>query len=240
MGVEREHEMFNTGRLQIAIRCHDDGSTMAALDVRGKQTGQSPVGDHWPPSLYPHSHWVRASWGFPKPNSRIKNKIQFLFQTRLGRPLARKLRWGSHVIIQFRLIHSRFVPYFRFSSSLRRLSRKNAPFLLAIAKIGGTPMPKLILTLFLELKKCSNWLGGPKLIVKRFQKWKVAQNRLRGGGDNMGNTKGTTDPRVEFSFTKETDLVQTKFMIKFHVQNHDQSSTSKSQPNISISTKLQL
>ena len=46
MGVEREHEMFNTGRLQIAIRCHDDGSTMAALDVRGKKTGQSPVGDH--------------------------------------------------------------------------------------------------------------------------------------------------------------------------------------------------
>ena len=169
-----------------------------------------------------------------------KNKIQFLFQTRLGRPLARKLRWGSHVIIQFRLIHSRFVPYFRFSSSLRRLSRKNAPFLLAIAKIGGTPMPKLILTLFLELKKCSNWLGGPKLIVKRFQKWKVAQNRLRGRGGNMCNTKGTTDPRVEFSFTKVTGLVQTKFMIKFHVQNHDQSSTSKSQPNISISTKLQL
>ena len=46
VGVEREHEMFNTGLLQIAIRCHDDGSTMAALDVRGKQTGQSPLGDH--------------------------------------------------------------------------------------------------------------------------------------------------------------------------------------------------
>ena len=43
--------------------------------------------------------------------------------------------------------------------------------------------------------------------------------------------KGTTDPRVEF-----ISQVQTKILIKLHLQNLDQASTSKSQPNISILT----
>ena len=44
--------------------------------------------------------------------------------------------------------------------------------------------------------------------------------------------KGTTDPRVEF-----ISQVQTQILIKFHLQNLDQESTSKSQPYISTSTK---
>ena len=42
--------------------------------------------------------------------------------------------------------------------------------------------------------------------------------------------KGTTDPRVEF-----ISQVQTQSLIKFHLKNVDQVSTSKSQPNISLS-----
>ena len=42
--------------------------------------------------------------------------------------------------------------------------------------------------------------------------------------------KGTTDPRVEF-----ISQVQTQILIKFHLKNLDQASTSKSEPNISIS-----
>ena len=45
----------------------------------------------------------------------------------------------------------------------------------------------------------------------------------------------TTDPRVEF-----LPLVQTQILIKFHLQNFDQASSSKSQPNISLSIKLDL
>ena len=47
--------------------------------------------------------------------------------------------------------------------------------------------------------------------------------------------KGTTDPRVEL-----ISQVQTKILINLHLQNLDQASTSKSQPNISISTKLKI
>ena len=47
--------------------------------------------------------------------------------------------------------------------------------------------------------------------------------------------KGTTDPRVEF-----LSRVQTQILIKFHLQNLDQASSSKSQPNISLSMKLKL
>ena len=59
-------------------------------------------------------------------------------------------------------------------------------------------------------------------------------------GDDMLMTikniaKGTTDPRVEF-----ISQVQTQILIKFHLQNIDQASTSKSQPNISLSIKLKL
>ena len=55
-------------------------------------------------------------------------------------------------------------------------------------------------------------------------------------GDDMLMTikniaKGTTDPRVEF-----ISQVQTQILIKF--QNFDQASTSKSQPNTSLSIKL--
>jgi len=41
--------------------------------------------------------------------------------------------------------------------------------------------------------------------------------------------KGTTDPRVEPILK-----VQTKIMIEFHLQKLDQTSTSKSQPNINL------
>ena len=47
--------------------------------------------------------------------------------------------------------------------------------------------------------------------------------------------KGTTDPRVEFK-----SQVQTQILIKFHLKNLDQASTSKSQPKISLSIKLKL
>ena len=58
-------------------------------------------------------------------------------------------------------------------------------------------------------------------------------------GDDMLMTikniaKGTMDPRVEF-----ISQVQTQILIK-QFQNFDQALTSKSQPNISISTKLKL
>ena len=47
--------------------------------------------------------------------------------------------------------------------------------------------------------------------------------------------KGTTDPRVEF-----ISQVQTQILIKFHLQNLDQASTSTFQSNISLSIKLKL
>ena len=47
--------------------------------------------------------------------------------------------------------------------------------------------------------------------------------------------KGTTDPRVEF-----IPQVQKQILIKFHLQNLDQASTSKSQPNISQHIKFKL
>ena len=53
--------------------------------------------------------------------------------------------------------------------------------------------------------------------------------------DDINIAKGTTDPRVEF-----ISQVQTQILIKFHLQNLDQASTSKSQPNISLSIKLKL
>ena len=52
----------------------------------------------------------------------------------------------------------------------------------------------------------------------------------------QGNiAKGTTDPRVEFILQ-----VFTQILIKFHLKNLEQVSTSKSQPNISLSIKLKL
>ena len=55
------------------------------------------------------------------------------------------------------------------------------------------------------------------IIIQRFNKTNIA--------------KGTTDPRVEFM-----SQVQTQILIKF--QNFDQASTSKSQPNTSLSIQL--
>merc|ERR1712223_707021 len=52
---------------------------------------------------------------------------------------------------------------------------------------------------------------------------------------NENIAKGTTDPRVEF-----LSQVQTQILIKFYLQNLDQASSSKSQPNISLSIKLEL
>ena len=46
--------------------------------------------------------------------------------------------------------------------------------------------------------------------------------------------KGTTDPRVEFILQ-----LLTQILIKHH-QNLEQVSTSKSQPNMNISTKVKL
>ena len=51
--------------------------------------------------------------------------------------------------------------------------------------------------------------------------------------DDINIAKGTTDPRVEF-----ISQVQTRILIKFHIQNLDQATTSKSQPNICFSTIL--
>ena len=52
---------------------------------------------------------------------------------------------------------------------------------------------------------------------------------------DLNIAQGTTDPRVEF-----ISQVQTQILIKFHLQNLDQASTSKSQPNIKILTKPKL
>ena len=51
--------------------------------------------------------------------------------------------------------------------------------------------------------------------------------------DKLNIAKDTTDTRVEF-----ISQVQTQIMIKFHFQNLEQASTSKSLPNISLSIKL--
>ena len=51
--------------------------------------------------------------------------------------------------------------------------------------------------------------------------------------------KGTTDPRVKFCLPKFKQI-QTQILIKFYIQNLNQALTSKSQPNISISTKLKI
>ena len=53
--------------------------------------------------------------------------------------------------------------------------------------------------------------------------------------NNKNIAKGTTDPRVEF-----ISRVQTQILIKFHLENLDQASTSNSQPNMSLSIKLKV
>ena len=49
---------------------------------------------------------------------------------------------------------------------------------------------------------------------------------------HLNIAKGTTDPRVEF-----ISQTRTQILIKFQFQNLDKALTSKTQPNISISTK---
>ena len=56
--------------------------------------------------------------------------------------------------------------------------------------------------------------------------------------NNKNIAKGTTDPRVGFCLPKFKQ-VQKQIFIKFHLQNLDQASTSKSLPNISLSIKHQ-
>ena len=59
----------------------------------------------------------------------------------------------------------------------------------------------------------------------------LSSDTITGIGQNIA--KGTTDPRVEF-----ISQFLTQILIKIHFQNLDQASTSKSQPNIGIPTKL--
>ena len=74
----------------------------------------------------------------------------------------------------------------------------------------------------------------------------VSDKTLPGGSTNNALVQidkkianGTTDPRVGFSLPK-LKHVQRQILIKYHIQNLDQASTSKSQPNISTSTKLNI
>ena len=57
--------------------------------------------------------------------------------------------------------------------------------------------------------------------------------------DEKNIAKGTTDLRVEFCLPKFKQ-VQTQILIKFHLQNLKQASTSKSQPKLSLSIKRKL
>ena len=75
----------------------------------------------------------------------------------------------------------------------------------------------------------SLWL--PRIL----KSWRHFANIHSGKGTYQNIAKGTTDPRVEF-----ISQVQTQILIKFHLQNLDQTSTSKSQPNINLSIKLKL
>ena len=52
---------------------------------------------------------------------------------------------------------------------------------------------------------------------------------------NQNIAKGTADPRVEFR-----SQILTQILIKFQLLNLEQVSTSKSQPNMNISTKVKL
>ena len=64
------------------------------------------------------------------------------------------------------------------------------------------------------------------------------QKRLLVLGDR-NIAKGTTDPRVEF-FLPKFKQAQTQILVKFHLQNLNQALTSKSQLNISNSTKIKI
>ena len=72
--------------------------------------------------------------------------------------------------------------------------------------------------------------------AERIERERIETERVERDGPVLKNiAKGTTDTRVEF-----ISRVKTKILIKFHLQNLDQGSNSKSQPNISLSIKLKL
>ena len=74
----------------------------------------------------------------------------------------------------------------------------------------------------------------PKELYKTYETWEFASYSV----DRslvLNIAKGTTDPRVEF-----VSQVPTQILIKFHLLNLVQTSTKKSQPNISTKLKLQL
>ena len=65
------------------------------------------------------------------------------------------------------------------------------------------------------------------------------EKRLQAYKNHSFRANGTTDPRVECSYQSfflRLCQVVTQILIKFHLQNPDQASTSKSQQNISILT----
>ena len=90
-------------------------------------------------------------------------------------------------------------------------------------------------TLIVSLPSCQK---GPNLNIQNLSALPLAFRNI---------AKGTTDPRVGF-----ISQIQTQILIKFHLQNLDQASTSKFQPNFKfqlnlkftilsrISTKIQL
>ena len=75
-------------------------------------------------------------------------------------------------------------------------------------------------------KRVLNLIGGR---VYEEEKNMKLNRRLK----NKNIAKGTTDPRVEFILQ-----VLTQILIKFHLKNLEQVSTSKSQPNMNISSKV--
>ena len=75
----------------------------------------------------------------------------------------------------------------------------------------------------------SRWSWTKRIISKLAQKHRDWISYV------INIAKGTTNPRVEF-----LSQVQTQILIKFHLQNLDQASSSKSRPNIGISAKLKI
>ena len=97
------------------------------------------------------------------------------------------------------------------------------------AKEKKTSISNVIPELKTEPEFTSNQLSVPHMLCITFS------NPIHKCCLYKNIAKGTTDPRVEF-----ISQVQTQILTKFHLQNLDQASTSKSQRNISLSTKLKL
>ena len=101
------------------------------------------------------------------------------------------------------MMDSRFLPLYLVFVS--RFSIFHTETKSCTAKLGP-------LVQYPDLKKVSTWIVDPD---------------YHGGTNRYNIAKGTTDPRVEF-----LSQVQTKIVIKLHLQNLDQASTSKSLQNI--------